>query len=181
MCFQCLYPSPCCQLFSPAMDTEPLCTLNDSKSKLPVLEETSNRARWASHHTNTECKLSFSFNYRQLNIKYQGDLNESYVCFRRRECKSVQKTRASQVTSSDKLARLQIELHYPLEIAKAILSRASVKKEVAQQGRAVWEKQLAFADLKRKFPMLNDKLDEELLVDKRPVKKNPMPGKLSLV
>jgi enhancer of polycomb-like protein len=73
------------------------------------------------------------------------------------------------------LARLQIELDYPLEIAKAILSKESVKEEIAQQVQAVWEKQLAFADLERNFPTLNDKLDEELLVDKRPVKK-PDPG-----
>ena len=40
------------------------------------------------------------------------------------------------------------------------------------QSQDVWEKRLAFADLKLKFPMLNDKVDEELLVDKeRPVKK----------
>ena len=99
-------------------------------------------------------------------------LNESYVCFRRRESKSVRKTRASQVTSSDKLARLQMEFHYPLEIAKLILSRETVKKEAAQQAQVVWEKRLAFVDLKRKFPTLNDKVDEELLVDKeRPVKR----------
>jgi enhancer of polycomb-like protein len=52
------------------------------------------------------------------------------------------------------------------------LSRENVKKEVVQQAQSVWEKRLAFADLKRKFPTLHDKLDEELLVDKeRPVKK----------
>lgn len=28
-------------------------------------------------------------------------------------------------------------------------------------GPIVWEKRLAFADIKRKFPTLNDKLDEE--------------------
>lgn len=40
------------------------------------------------------------------------------------------------------------------------------------QSQDVWEKRLAFADLKLKFPMLNDKADEELLVDKeRPAKK----------
>ena len=40
------------------------------------------------------------------------------------------------------------------------------------QSQDVWEKRLAFADLKLKYPMLNDKADEELLVDKeRPVKK----------
>jgi enhancer of polycomb-like protein len=34
---------------------------------------------------------------------------------------------------------------------------------VVQQSQVVWEKPVAFADLKRKFPTLNDKLDEELL------------------
>ena len=37
---------------------------------------------------------------------------------------------------------------------------------MVQQAQAVWEKRLTFADLKRKFPTLHDKLDEELLVDK---------------
>lgn len=65
-----------------------------------------------------------------------------------------------------------MEFHYPLEIAKQVLSRETLKKEVAQQAQVVWDKRLAFADLKRKFPTLNDKVDEELLVDKeRPVKK----------
>jgi enhancer of polycomb-like protein len=108
---------------------------------------------------------------------YQGDesdtFNESYICFRRRESKAVRKTRASQVTSSDKLARLQMELSYPLELAKTILTRESLKKECALQSQGVWEKRLAFADLKRKFPTLHDKVDEELLVDKeRPTKRS---------
>ena len=65
-----------------------------------------------------------------------------------------------------------MEFHYPLEIAKLILSRETAKKEAAQQAQVVWEKRLAFVDLKRKFPTLNDKVDEELLVDKeRPVKR----------
>ena len=47
-----------------------------------------------------------------------------------------------------------------------------MKKEVMAQSQAVWEKRMAFADLKRKFPSFNDKADEELLIDKeRPVKK----------
>jgi enhancer of polycomb-like protein len=75
------------------------------------------------------------------------------------------------VASSDKLTHLQTKFHYPLEIAKAILSRETVKREVVQQVQAVWEKLLMFANLKRKFPTL-DKLDEELLVDKeRPLKR----------
>ena len=47
-----------------------------------------------------------------------------------------------------------------------------MKKENVAQSQGIWEKRLAFADLKKKFPALNDKVDEELLVDKeRPVKK----------
>lgn len=106
----------------------------------------------------------------------QGDesdvLNESYICFRRREIKAVRKTRASQVTSSDKLLRLQGEFAYPLDLAKAVLAREGLKQESARQAKNVWEKRLVVVDLKRKFPTLGDKTDEELLVDKeRPTKK----------
>ncbi|KAF8874330.1 hypothetical protein CPB84DRAFT_1753004 [Gymnopilus junonius] len=99
-------------------------------------------------------------------------LNKSYVCFRQCENKAIRKTRASRATSSDKLSRLQTELLHPLELAKMILTQETVKKELAAQSQVVWEKQMAFADLKRRFPSLHDKLDEELLVDKeRPTKK----------
>ncbi|KAF8871061.1 hypothetical protein CPB84DRAFT_1855208 [Gymnopilus junonius] len=53
-----------------------------------------------------------------------------------------------------------------------ILTQETVKKELAAQSQVVWEKRMAFADLKWRFPSLHDKLDEELLVDKeRPTKK----------
>ncbi|KXN91311.1 Enhancer of polycomb-like protein 1 [Leucoagaricus sp. SymC.cos] len=108
-----------------------------------------------------------------LNGDESDTLNESYICFRRREIKAVRKTRASQVSSSDKLTRLQAELLYPLELAKLILNRESTKKECAQQAKGVWEKRQAVVDLKRVYPAaFSDKADEELLVDKeRPVKK----------
>ncbi|KAF8957970.1 hypothetical protein BDZ97DRAFT_1843919, partial [Flammula alnicola] len=48
-----------------------------------------------------------------------------------------------------------------------------MKKEYAAQSQAVWEKRLAFSDLKGKFPSLNDKVDEELLVDKERSTKRP--------
>lgn len=100
-------------------------------------------------------------------------LNESYICFRRREIKAARKTRASQVTTSDKLTRLQAELHHPLELAKLILARETLKKECTDQSQDIWEKRLAFVDLKRKLSMLSDKGDEDLLIDKeRPAKKS---------
>ncbi|KAE9405734.1 hypothetical protein BT96DRAFT_316199 [Gymnopus androsaceus JB14] len=63
----------------------------------------------------------------RLNFDEANTLNESYVCFRRREKKTVRKTRASQVTSSDKLARLQTELEHPLQLAKHLLAREQLK------------------------------------------------------
>ncbi|KAG1758564.1 enhancer of polycomb-like-domain-containing protein [Suillus occidentalis] len=100
-------------------------------------------------------------------------LNESYICFRRREIKAVRKTRASQATSSDKLLRLQNELTQGLELAKALLCRENLKRDYTQQTLQVWDKRFEFAELKRKFPSLGTKEDEELLLDKERVAKKP--------
>jgi enhancer of polycomb-like protein len=65
-----------------------------------------------------------------------------------------------------------VEFQYPLELAKAILTRETVKKELAQQSQVVWEKRAVLVNLKRKCPSLGDKNDEELLIDKeRPAKR----------
>lgn len=103
----------------------------------------------------------------------ETDTNESYICFRRREIKTARKTRASQATSSDKLLRLQLELAQASELAKYLLARENLQKENAQQTMQVWEKRIEFADLKRKFPSLSTKEDEELLHDKERVVKKP--------
>ena len=99
--------------------------------------------------------------------------NESYICFRRREIKAVRKTRASHVTFSDKLIRLQNELSTALDIANEVISRETLKKEAAQLHQEVWNQRISFSDLKRKFPTLSTKEDEELLVDKERIPKKP--------
>ncbi|KAF5321443.1 hypothetical protein D9619_000083 [Psilocybe cf. subviscida] len=107
-----------------------------------------------------------------LNGDESDILNEYYICFRRRENKAVRKTRAQQVPSSDKLQHLQMELQYPFELAKYVLAWETMRREAAKQAQGVWEKQMAMVDLKRKYPSLGDKLDEELLIDKeRPSKR----------
>ncbi|KNZ80488.1 Enhancer of polycomb-like protein 1 [Termitomyces sp. J132] len=101
-----------------------------------------------------------------LNFDESDALNESYVCFRRREIKTARKTRASQVTSSDKLIRLQAELLYPLELGKQLLQREELKRDSAMHCQQVWRKRIFLADFKRKFPSWGDKEDENLLIDK---------------
>ncbi|KAF8070202.1 enhancer of polycomb-like-domain-containing protein [Lyophyllum atratum] len=98
-------------------------------------------------------------------------LNESYVCFRMREIKTVRKTRASQASPSDKLVRLQSELAYPLELAKHIFQREHLKRDCSQNAWQIRAKRIRLAEFKRKYPSWGDKADEELLVDKEKPKK----------
>ncbi|KAL0575466.1 Enhancer of polycomb-like protein 1 [Marasmius crinis-equi] len=112
-----------------------------------------------------------------LNFDESDTLNESYICFRRRDVKAVRKTRASQVTSSDKLARLQAEFAFPMELAKSILTREQLKRESARQSQHIWEQRIQFAELRRQYPMFADKNDEELLIDReRPSRKSDSRG-----
>ncbi|KDQ53289.1 hypothetical protein JAAARDRAFT_137127 [Jaapia argillacea MUCL 33604] len=108
-----------------------------------------------------------------LNLDEADVKNESYICFRRRELKAVRKTRTSQVSYSDKLMRLQTELLSSLELAKEVIDRENVKRATIKVGQGVWEKRMAFVDLKRKYPMMGAPEDFELLHDKERVPKRP--------
>ena len=84
----------------------------------------------------------------------------------------MRKTRASQASSSEKLRRLQLELESAHDLAKSLCQREAVKREILQCSKAVWEGRETMVNLKRKFPSLGVKEDDELLVDKeRPLKK----------
>ncbi|KAJ3747552.1 enhancer of polycomb-like-domain-containing protein [Lentinula detonsa] len=116
-----------------------------------------------------------------LNFDEADTLNESYVCFRRRETKAVRKTRASQATSSDKLTRLQSEFEYPLQLATHLLAREQLKRDSARQSHHVWNLRMRMVDMKMKNPALGDKVDEELLIDKeRPTKKTDSSSRVRL-
>lgn len=52
-----------------------------------------------------------------------------------------------------------------------MLNRETLKRDAARQSQNVWDKRLALVDLKRKFPSLGAKEDEELLHDKERIPK----------
>lgn len=85
----------------------------------------------------------------------------------------MRKTRASQATPTDKLARLHAELAYPLELANAILLRETQKIQCQSEAQNVWSLRRRLVDLKRENPSLGDKADEEFLVEKERPKKIP--------
>lgn len=67
--------------------------------------------------------------------------------------------------------RLEQELATAAELVNGVL-----KREAAQQAKAVWGKREDLVNLKRKFPsLLNAKEDEELFYDKEKVIKKPKP------
>ncbi|KAH8110509.1 enhancer of polycomb-like-domain-containing protein [Phellopilus nigrolimitatus] len=111
-----------------------------------------------------------------LNFDESDTLNESYICFRRREIKAVRKTRAAQVSSYDKLVRLKGELAHAYELARNILGRERQKRENHNEAKGVWEKRMALVDLKRKFPVFGGRDEEDLLFDKERVPKKPKPS-----
>ncbi|KZT10653.1 uncharacterized protein LAESUDRAFT_343366 [Laetiporus sulphureus 93-53] len=108
-----------------------------------------------------------------VNLDETDTINESYICFRRREIKAIRKTRAQQATYSDKMVRLKGELAVTFELANSVLQRETIKRDAAAHAHAVWDKRFAFAEMKRKFPTLSSKDEEELLYDRERVVKKP--------
>ncbi|KAF7800350.1 hypothetical protein EIP86_011600 [Pleurotus ostreatoroseus] len=106
-----------------------------------------------------------------VNLDETDTKNESYICFRRRESKAIRKTRAQQATYSDKMIRLQGELAVAMDLANRVLQRETTKRDQAAQTKALWERRFALVDLKRKFPALGSREDEELFQDRERVPK----------
>lgn len=103
----------------------------------------------------------------------QGDetdtLNESFVCFRRRESKLTRKTRASQSNISEKLDVLTSHFADACDLVKKVRQREELKLRSLRQWHNVWFARVTIVNLKRKNPWLaGDKADEELLVDREP-------------
>ncbi|KAJ7462695.1 hypothetical protein B0H11DRAFT_2053876 [Mycena galericulata] len=101
-----------------------------------------------------------------LNYDESDFLNESYICFRRRDNKPVRKTRSGQVVHSDRLAQLDKNLAQALDIANVLLKRETIKQASAVHSQRVWNARKPLADLIRTFPTLCSKADESLLVEK---------------
>ncbi|KAG7090577.1 hypothetical protein E1B28_009684 [Marasmius oreades] len=101
-----------------------------------------------------------------VNLDENDALNESYICFRRRDVKTARKTRASQVSSYDKLARLQVDFASVLHLANLVLQREQLKREAVAHSQHIWEERRELVEIRLKHPTVTEKGDEELLRDK---------------
>ncbi|KAL1747981.1 enhancer of polycomb-like-domain-containing protein [Schizophyllum fasciatum] len=114
-----------------------------------------------------------------LNYDESDTANESYVCFRRRELKTVRKTRGAQASPSEKLSRLQQDLAHPLQLARLVLQREQMKRDQARVAQGLFAQRVQLIDLKRKFSCLNED-DSAYLVDREPPAKQRHIGELSV-
>jgi enhancer of polycomb-like protein len=85
----------------------------------------------------------------------------------------VRKTRASTVTSSDKLVRLNAELSLVLDIANTTLNRETTKDECMHNAENLWGKRHAFVEVKCKVTVPGDKAEDEWLYEKERLPKKP--------
>ncbi|CED83219.1 Polycomb enhancer protein, EPC [Phaffia rhodozyma] len=99
----------------------------------------------------------------QLNHDESNDA-DPYVCFRRREVKSVRKTRRTDSQSVDRLVLLQSELIKASQLASDTLQRERRKSDLIQCERDAWDAKLRLIDIKRKIPSQPLRPDEEELL-----------------
>ena len=69
------------------------------------------------------------------------------------------------------MTRLRDELAVAMDFANRVLQRETTKREQVAQTKALWERRFALVDLKRKFPALGSREDEELFQDRERVPK----------
>ena len=96
---------------------------------------------------------------------------DPYVCFRRREVRQTRKTRARDVQSADKLKRLRRELEDGRQLISCSYTRETVKREMLDTDRAIFEQR---AQLKEMKVRLGIKTDDEDLVNQKVIPPDPV-------
>ena len=97
-----------------------------------------------------------------------------YVCFRRREVKAVRKTRRMEITSVEKLTRLNMEFEIALELVDKVVEREEIKREICANDANIWGHRSCMIAVTNKFPNLRSAEDEKYLIDKEKIKRKPL-------
>lgn len=99
----------------------------------------------------------------------KGDI-DPYVCFRRRETKSVRKTRRTDQQSLERLRKLRTEMEKARNLLEMVLRREKIRKEGLVQEHAVFDKRCEIREYQRQLGIR----DEEALMPV-PKKKRKIP------
>ncbi len=104
-----------------------------------------------------------------LNFDESND-NDPYVCFRRREVKTMRKTRKTDALHIEKLVRLRSELQMATELLERIAQREHTKRAVLSQDRTCWATGQLLLNLKRHWGIVGNQQgveDDDLIFNTR--------------
>ncbi|UZJ57280.1 hypothetical protein CBS101457_006600 [Exobasidium rhododendri] len=79
----------------------------------------------------------------------ESNENDPYVCFRRREVKTIRKTRKTDVLHLEKLVKLRNEMQQAVTLLALLAHREKTKRASLMQDRACWQITKDFLDVKR--------------------------------
>lgn len=104
-----------------------------------------------------------------LNFDESND-NDPYVCFRRREVKTIRKTRKTDAMHLHKLIKLRAELDQAAKLMSLVVHRERTKRASLAQDRVLWEKARDLLEVKRTWNIVgpnNGAEDLELVSGER--------------
>lgn len=100
-----------------------------------------------------------------------------YTCFRKRDAKPMRRTRTNNVTHTEKLSRLRVELQNGLELAQLVVQREKLKRETVCTAAEIWRSREALVEymklLNGSAPGSIPPTDELLLFDKEQKPRRP--------
>lgn len=99
----------------------------------------------------------------QLNLSWSEE-NDPYICFRRRDKPVTRKTRNRDMTSSDRMTRIQSELTQAMALVRMVSEREKQKKKSYLAEKDIWQARYHVLDVKRKSGVLSCTPEEEALL-----------------
>lgn len=100
------------------------------------------------------------------------DDSDPYFCFRRREIKSLRKTRRGDVQSLDKLRRLRAEIEQARSILELIRKREELKKESLLLDRQIFDKRVEVRRMRKNLGVSSADIFDDPDKSKRRLKEN---------
>lgn len=98
-----------------------------------------------------------------LNLSWSEE-NDPYICFRRRDKPVTRKTRNRDLTSSDRMTRVQSELTQAMALVRMVSEREKQKKKSFLAEKDIWQARYQLLDVKRKTGVLQCTPEEEAML-----------------
>jgi hypothetical protein len=89
--------------------------------------------------------------------------SDPYVCFRRREIKTLRKTRRCDALSLEKLKRLQVEMEQAHELMEMVCKREKLRRDSLLLEHKIFEQKILIRQMKKKLGVVSsEKIQNEL-------------------